>query len=209
MNNPQEAQEQSQETSPQSPSPPQADLPPAKDAGVSLKHKMHAKAELKRAKARELRRQELRKAKVPEEMVEAMLEREEYEALPVDQKISRLEHIVAGMSRQVGKDIHNLEYNDGQIADALDVNLRAVAHMFEKLGISREEQIRFMGEAEKELAAELEAKKEAEKKAAAPPAPPAPTEAAAVETELAKAERPALTEEAPVKHEIPEGATTF
>lgn len=196
---------------PQTQSPPQADPLPAKDSVVNLQSRMRTKQQIKQAKEREARRQALRKAGAPEEVIEKMLDQEDYERLPIDQKVNRLESMLVGMSRGVGEDVRALQHNDGQIADAFDVNLRAVAKMFEKLGITRAEQLEFIKASAIELKAEAEARQEADRKKSVDEfkKAAAANEQQTAEQELKKAESPSLTEEKLVRAEIPEGATTF
>jgi hypothetical protein len=106
------------------------------------------------------------KQKTPQQAM-AEIQREDYERMPADKKIARLENIISSMSRQFAADMQNLRRNDGAIADAFDINYRAIGVMMEKLGISYEDQKTINEQATAAFAADRQAKVEAEAQAAA------------------------------------------
>lgn len=142
----------------------------------------------KMARIREERRQELIDSGVEEEVVERVLDQEEFERLPIDQKVNRivasLDHHLNVMHRAINtfaKDIVALRHNDTVISDAHDVNLRGIYLMFESLGLSADKQKSFMEQAQKWLDAEKKAREDhAEQDLKAH----APTEQERVESEM-------------------------
>jgi hypothetical protein len=133
------------------------------------------------------------------------LQREDYEKLPDGEKVKRLESLLSGFMQQVGEDFTNLRNNQFAIADAYEINHRALAKMFVKLGISLEDQGKIIKEAQQEIAAEHKA--EMEKEAAAQ-----------VKKLHDTSEKKEMKEEAKKVNEagsetkgtpVPDGATTF
>lgn len=90
---------------------------------------------------------------------EAMMaiQREDYEALPPGEKIKRLEAMVTGALQNFGQDLMNVRHNQYSIADAFDVNYRAITKMFAKVGLPLELHAQFMKEAQDEFEAERKA----------------------------------------------------
>lgn len=135
----------------------------------------------KLAKARESRRSELIAAGLDEKMVERVLDQEEFERLPIDQKVNR---VVASMDhhlnvmhaslKTLAKDIVALRQNDTVISDAHDVNLRGIYLMFESLGLTADKQRAFMEQAQKWLDSEKSAQESPPEPASAKS--PEPTE---------------------------------
>ena len=82
---------------------------------------------------------------------------EDYERMPVGDKLKRLEAMFAGSMQQIGQDMMSLRHNQFALADAYDVNYRAISKMFAKLGISLEDQAKVMKEAADEFEAERKA----------------------------------------------------
>jgi hypothetical protein len=99
--------------------------------------------------------------KINREQALQKIQEEDWNDLPPDKKIRRLEALLSNIVKQIGGDIMNLRSNDSEIADAMDVNLRAFSKMLEKLGITVEEQDKYLTEARAEIAAENAAKKAA------------------------------------------------
>lgn len=112
---------------------------------------------------------------------------EDYERLPITEKLERLQSAVASALREISKDVRNLQDNDQVIADAMDVNFRAIATLLDKrLGVSLADQAVEMKKAQEDInaeraaqrvAAEAAAEKEQEKElvaAAATPGEPEP-----------------------------------
>lgn len=85
------------------------------------------------------------------------IQREDYERLPDGEKIKRLEAMVGGALQQFGQDLMNVRHNQYAIADAFDVNYRAIAKMLTKLGLPLEDHAKFMKEAHEEFEAERKA----------------------------------------------------
>ena len=112
------------------------------------------KLEKKTNKKREEKKRQLLKQGVPENQIEGVLSRWEYENLPIDQKMTRIEGLVASGFNQIGKDMMALEHNDRQFSDAFDINHRAMSKMFEKLGLSKEDQAEFLQQSHAEVAEE-------------------------------------------------------
>ena len=172
---------------------------PAPMGPVPEKPKL-SKMEQKRQQIYIDRRNRKLKEGVPEQIVDQVLAREDYERLPPDAKIQRLEGMIKGVLGQISNDVQALRQNDATIAQAMDVNFRALGKALNKLGITAEDQRALMAEAYDELKAEYAAKEAA--KAAS-------KEHAVAEQVLVQEDHQgeAPTSEAPV--ETPEGATSF
>lgn len=80
--------------------------------------------------------------------------KEDYDALPLQKKFERLEAIVAQSFRGMSQEVVNLGQNHAAIADAFDINYRAIQKMFVKLGLSPEDQRLFIEESQAEVLAE-------------------------------------------------------
>lgn len=85
--------------------------------------------------------------------------REDYDALPVEKKLARLEAIVAQTFRNFSEELINLGQGHAAIADAFDINYRAIQKMFLKLGVPNDEQRAIIEEAQKDV---IEARKQAQ-----------------------------------------------
>lgn len=123
------------------------------------------KAQLKKMEIYAQRRQRLINKGVPEAQVDAVIAREDYERLPVAEKLKRLEHFVASALGQLGQEMGNLRHNDGVLADAMDVNFRSIAKALTKAGVSMDDQKKIVEEVQKEMEAEAQARAEAAEKA--------------------------------------------
>lgn len=123
------------------------------------------KHELKKAQWYQERRQRLLNKGVPEDQVDLVIAREDYEALPVEKKIRRLESMIQGLAQGASQDINGLVENDKLMADAYDINIRACRKLFQKLGITSEEFQAISEQVEAEFIAEKEAKTKARKDA--------------------------------------------
>lgn len=108
----------------------------------------------------------------PQQAIEAM-QREDYDRLPPNEKIRKLEGAIVGNFQAIARDIGILKQNQNDLADVMDVNFRAFEKMLKKLGVEVEDQKALLKEAEDEIRAERLA---AQKQASAP-APEAPPEA--------------------------------
>lgn len=120
----------------------------------------------KRMKNLEKRKKELKDKGLSDEEVEQTLAREEYESLPINEKVTRLERMVAETTQNFAKEINNLFYNDQLVADYMDINMRSVARIFAKLNVSVEEQKKITMEVQEELENERKAKKTEEEASA-------------------------------------------
>jgi len=159
-----------------------------------------SKLELKRAQIYQERRQRLINRGVPEEKVDATIAAEDYKELPIEEKFDRFEKLMMGALQGMQRDIMALRHNDGVVAEAMDINLQAMARCLEKAGVSREAQSDIikavdaeMREAhEKQVAAQAAAMREQREK----------QEKQTVEKEV---DKPRSEDEAPT----PDGATVF
>lgn len=115
---------------------------------------------------------------------EEAMAKEDYERLPIEKKLERHTQFLQGGIRTLAKEIRKikegaeisvqieiekLQHNDVVLADAMDVNFKALAKLFTKLGISLEEQAAALKEAEAEVEADkaaAQAAREAEEAAA-------------------------------------------
>lgn len=138
--------------------------------------------------------------------------REDYETMPVEKKLARLESMVTAVLQHMPKDIMALRQNDAAIAEAFDINYKAIEKMFAKLGLTGEQQIAIIQEARAEVAAERE--KAMREQAEAQKKMEEEAEKARVEGELHQAETNPLeaakqesTE--PIDPHIQQGATVF
>lgn len=93
----------------------------------------------------------------------AAIQREDYERLPLTDKVKRLEGMLVGNIRGVAQDISTLRQNEKTLADVLDVNFRGFEKMVTRLGLPVEEQRKLLTEAEAEIKAEWAAQEEAKK----------------------------------------------
>jgi hypothetical protein len=103
---------------------------------------------------------------IPEERVDQYLREEDYRNMPVAEKVQRLEGIMSSTFQGLSQDVVRLRQNDGHIADAFDINSRAIFKMMVKLGITSEQQKDILKESADEFDAEKKAKVEARQKAA-------------------------------------------
>lgn len=170
-----------------------------------------SKIELKRQQQYMERRKRLINKGVPEDQVDRAIVEEDYRNLPVEQKFERFASAMNGAVQSLAKDIMGLRHNDGVLADAMDLNFKAVARALVKAGVPLELQGEIIKQAEIELRAERQKQFEEQQAAARAQAEArAQSSEQKVAAELAKAEGKELTPEAPPPAEPPpEGATTF
>ncbi len=139
--------------------------------------------------------------------------KEDYAKMPLDQKILRLENMLKGMAKQFSMDNLNLRRNDGAIADAFDINYRAISKMFRMLGLTPEQEKQCSLEAQEEFNKDRQNKLDAEAKKAQEEVLKAKEqdEKAVMEAEAAKNHRDVEAEkkEAEVEPHVAEGATVF
>lgn len=113
----------------------------------TMQEKFANKRELKAKKARDERREFLKKKGVPEEVIEQVLEQEAYNKLPIDQKVARLEQSVGQLQgflahalRQLSDEMVALRENQEEIADSFDINFKMLEEILVSLGITEEQQ---------------------------------------------------------------------
>lgn len=149
----------------------------------SLRSKFDEKRLKKRAEEHQRQLESLKKMGLSAEQAEETIARREYESAPIDQKVRRLEDIVARALQQLSQEMINLRANDQVLADAMDVNFRAVAKALTLAGIPLEKQGEIIKEVNEEVAREIEQIAEARRKVeeAAQKAEADKTEVAAVE----------------------------
>jgi hypothetical protein len=167
--------------------------------------KKMSKIDIKRMQAREERRRRLINRGVPEDKVDAVMAAEDYQNLPIDKKLDRFEYIVSQALQGLQRDILALRHNDGVIAEAMDINLKAMSRALEKAGVSKEAQGDIIREVEKELREEQEKRARAEQEALRLAAEQSERER--IEAELSS--KPSLSSDEAPAVEIPEGATVF
>lgn len=107
----------------------------------------------KRAKAREARKVELLAKGLKEDQVEAVLAQEAFMRLPIDQKVYHLmqavhsaQKIYSDTIKELSREMVALHQNQEAIADAFDINLRAIEKHLLALGISSETQKKIVQE---------------------------------------------------------------
>lgn len=144
--------------------------------------------------------------------VQAVL-REDFDRMPLDKKFARLEALVVNSIRSISQDIMGLKQNDSAIADAFDINYKAIERAFAKLGLSEEVQKELINQARDEVMADRQ--KAIQDQLAAQRKAQEDAERASVEAELQKAEQKPLEA---AKDSVPpegtdphvsEGATVF
>jgi DNA-binding transcriptional MerR regulator len=129
------------------------------------------KIEEKRAKIYADRRARALGRGIPEAQVDEMLAKEDFDRLPVDEKLRRTTGAIVSDLQRLQAGINNLRQNDGVLAESMDVNFRALSKILVKLGITVEEQREIMNLSVAEIQAENQARIEmqvAAQKARAP-----------------------------------------
>ena len=194
----------------------------AKVVNVKDEPRRISKIDEKRMRAQQERlRRTMNTHKCDEQAAIKIMQQEDLARLPLATRFENLEkftvYSVQAMrqrSNELQGNLTNLFQNQGSLAESIEVNFRAFARMIAKLGISLEEQKKFIDEAAAERQAELKKmaeEAEAEKKAeeAKKVAETKKAEEQTANQVLAEAEKPRLVE-APVEpRPIPEGATVF
>lgn len=79
------------------------------------------------------------------------IDRENYERLPAEKKILRLERMVSQMTQGIMGDLQALRHNDRIITEVFDVNLRSISLMFEHLGITKAKQAEILTQVQMEI----------------------------------------------------------
>lgn len=130
---------------------------------LELVHSSNVKGiDAKRQAIREERKKRLMNKGVSEQRAEEMISNQDYDNLSDDKKIQRLENLFVQTFQGLQRDILALRHNDGLIADAMDINLKAMSKCLEKAGITKEQQGEIIKEVEAELREEQKRKMEAQ-----------------------------------------------
>lgn len=136
------------------------------------------------------------------------IQQEDYDRMPVEQKIKRLENMLSGAVQQIARDIMTIRHNQFSIADAYDINYRAISKMIHQLGIPLEEHNKFMQAAQIEFETErrvaMEKQAQAQKEQAVAQA--AAAESAKMAEEAKEAAKPSTET---TGAEPPKDATVF
>lgn len=162
-----------------------------------------SKIDIKRIQAREERRRRLINNGVPADKVDAVMTAEDYKNLPVEQKLERFEKLMSQAMQGLQRDILALRHNDGVIADAMDINLKAMARGLTKAGVSLEQQNDIIREVEQELREE-----HAKQTAAQAEAHKLATEKAEMDR-MKSVEKERTTTDDSESAPVPDGATVF
>lgn len=154
--------------------------------------KKQNKVEFKKQQIFEERVQRLVAGGMDPEMAAIKIRREDYESLPMAQKLVRLEKMILAFTRDIGGDLANIKHNEDLLSYATDVNTRVVSRCLELAGISKDRQQMIFEEVQKEF--EAQAAKEKEE---------------AAKQELEQAEKPVQGEDVAAVSEVPQEATVF
>lgn len=84
----------------------------------------------------------------------ARVQKEDYDVLPVSEKIKHLEGMLIGNIQKLAEDITLLRQNQTMLANVMDANFKAFDKMLGKLGLSEDERKKLVEEAIMELHAE-------------------------------------------------------
>ena len=122
---------------------------------------------------------------------------EDYARLPIDQKMRLLEQSVMGAVQRLAQELESLQHNDRVIADALDVNFKAITKALLKQGVPGDDLAAFLKEAEEEIRTDREARRAAYEAA----------QQAAIQAQQQK--QVEQTIDKPGEAPVPDGATTF
>ena len=184
-------------------------LPPAPEEPVEVRRdepKKMSKIDEKRQRILMERLQRKMGGGMSREQAIMAIQKEDFDSLPLDKKFARLESVVANSLRGLSQEVMNLSQGHMAIADAFDINYRAIQKLFAKLGIPAEEQKVFIDEAQKEVIEER--KKILEARHAQLQSERDAAEKARIEAEAKPAEKQ-VAEPAPEGSEIPKEATVF
>lgn len=89
------------------------------------------------------------------------MKQEDFDGLPVERRFKLFESYISQAIQQLAAEMNNLRHNDAVLAEAMDVNFKSFAKILAKLGVSDEDQKKFIEEAAAEVNA-ARAKKIAE-----------------------------------------------
>lgn len=113
----------------------------------------------KKARIRAERRQRLINQGTPADKVDEVMAQEDWERLPIEKRVQLM---IEGSLQNIAKDVIGLHHNDQLLAASMDVNFRAITKALKKLGVTSEDILGFMKEAQEEAVAEIKAKQERE-----------------------------------------------
>jgi uncharacterized protein YoaH (UPF0181 family) len=85
---------------------------------------------------------------------QAAIAKEDFERLPVDKKLERLENILVMNLRAMYSDLQTIKQNQDVLADSMDINFKGFEKILAKLNVSDEDRKALMEEAEAEWKAE-------------------------------------------------------
>lgn len=180
-----------------------AAMPEAPEEVTEMKQPKLSKIEEKRQQIfRDRVRRKMGDGKTEEQAIQAIMQ-EDYEAMPLDKKFARLESAVANAINGLMHNVNTIRQNEHVVADAFDINYRALAKMMAKLGLSQEEQNAIIDETKKEVEVGRQAEL-AERQKAQEAAAKAASEQSVVSTELNQVEQKPL-QTAASTDERPEG----
>lgn len=172
----------------------------------SISSKKPSTVDLKReAHHQERKRRFINRGMTPAQADMAMAE-EDYRNLPIERKFERFQAGVSQAFQKMAHDILGLRHNDGVIADAIDVNVKAMAKCLEKVGVNLEQQSEIIKAVSQEIAEERKQRIEEAKRRIQVEA-----ESKAASEALAGAEKSSNvtdSDDAP-QPVVPDGATTF
>ena len=126
---------------------------PTPEASVAPKVELPkpTKLELKRRQIIQERIQRHMGKGLTEQQAVQAIQQEDFDAMPLDKKFSKLEDYVLRGLQDLANNITNIQQNQEIIASACDTNFQAIHKLFEKLGIPHVEQQAFLVEARKEV----------------------------------------------------------
>lgn len=109
------------------------------------------------------RRQRLINQGIPEHQVDEHIKKREWVKMSDDNKIKQLRNELEVLKKSIiiahenlSKDMIGLHTNDRVIADSTDINLIAISKMFERLGVSKEDQASIIEDARVQFEAKIE-----------------------------------------------------
>ena len=115
----------------------------------------------KRLDQQEERRRRLVNRGIPVEKIDEVIQREDYERLPMERKVERLEKLLAGYQKSIAQDLMALQANQMALFHTMDVNFTAFEMILAKLGVTPEQQKEAVLEAQKIIDQKQEAARKA------------------------------------------------
>jgi uncharacterized protein YoaH (UPF0181 family) len=129
------------------------------DDSVEVRTKAPSKMEQKRQQIFIDRIRRHMAAGMTQEQAVAAIAKEDYERLPVDAKLARIEKVFSNAHAGLANDLNQVHANQVDLADTMDVNFRAFGKMLERLGLKPEDQKACFDAAAAEINAEQAAAK--------------------------------------------------